>query len=162
MGLSNFNIGIDMLHGIYYSWVEMVFHLSFFSRIEPLYTQRAHTYKGINVPRTKIPHSNLCLFHFQSLFTFCHSTHFQPLVFGEKTCRTFYFDIDRSIEWCGKNVELFFNYYNIYTVNFPTCNACVCVVQRMKNQPHEVVHICVTCITTIVVNTLVYIVQIDI
>lgn len=79
----------------------MVFHLSHV--IEPLYIQRARRCASIRelvFPEQKnVSHSNLCLFHFPSLFTFsCYSTHFPStkkhfvnhLDFG-KFCKTSYF-----------------------------------------------------------------------
>lgn len=119
-----------MLHiRIELSWVEMVFHLSHV--IEPLYIQRARRCASIRelvFPEQKnVSHSNLCLFHFPSLFTFsCYSTHFPStkkhfvnhLDFG-KFCKTFYFDIDRSFKWMEKitRIELFFNYSTIFALS---------------------------------------------
>lgn len=164
MGLSNFTT----CYMLQLSWGGISsFFFPLIALNELLHTQRARIYKGINVPRSEIPHSNLCLFHFQSLFTFCHSTHFQPLVFGEKKRVELFILI---LTEASNGVEKTSNYFStiiIFTLSIfqHTMHVCVVllhVVQSKRNQPHEVVHICVTCITTIVVNTLVYIVRIDI
>lgn len=135
-----------MLHiRVELSWVEMVFHLSHV--IEPLYIQRARRCASIRelvFPEQKnVSHSNLCLFHFPSLFTFsCYSTHFPS------TKKHFVNHLD-----FGKNHShwiIFHLLYHICTVNLPPCKMML---------PHCV---CVTCVTIIVVNAFVFIVRIDI